>query len=189
MAVGSMRLRIVLSPLIVLALAVGACGDAPPPGARPITEADRQAAPAPDAPPAGARAVPPQPIFGPDSPRVVSTDPPSGATGVDPSRTTLSVTFDRPMDPEGWAWVVEDPATAPEIGEARFDPSLRTNTVPVELEPGRDYVVWINSERFPYFKGADGTPALPFRWTFTTASASEDGAVGLVRSQPSADSP
>jgi len=99
---------------------------------------------------------------------VVALDPPDGAHGVDPSRTTLSVTFDRTMDPQGWAWVVEDAATAPDIGEAHFDPSGRTNTVEVTLEPNRDYVVWINSQTYSYFKSVDGTSAEPYRWTFHT---------------------
>lgn len=189
----SFAVQVLLPALFLTAAALLAgCGDETPPGARPITDADRGGAaagpqtPAPTGPQAPAAPSPEQaPAFGPNSPRVVSTDPPAGATGVDPSRTTLSVTFDRDMDPEGWAWVKEDPATTPEIGEARFDVSGRTNTVPVKLEPGRHYVIWINSERFPYFKGTDGTPAMPFRWSFSTA----EGPVAMVSSRPSTGNP
>jgi hypothetical protein len=118
---------------------------------------------------------------------VVAVDPPNGATDVDPRRTTMSVTFDREMSREGWAWVVEDEATAPEIGEARFGPSGRTNTVQVSLEPGRRYVVWVNSESFAYFRSVDGVPAEPFRWTFRTAgggagSAGDSGEIGMISS-------
>lgn len=173
-----------------------ACGDDLPPGARELTEAERQAgssssgAPAEVEPPgpqgdgqATPRASGPAASAGADRPRVVAVDPPNGATGVDPSRTTLSVTFDRAMDREGWAWVIEDEATAPEVGEARFDPSGRTNTVQVELEPGRRYVLWVNSDQFQYFKSVAGVPAEPFRWTFRTAGAPAgggDGGIGLI---------
>ncbi len=74
-------------------------------------------------------------------PHVIAFDPPLGATNVDPARTTLSVTFDRVMDREGWAWVIEDKATAPDIGESTWDAEVRTNSAPVRLEPGKTYVV------------------------------------------------
>lgn len=101
-------------------------------------------------------------------PHVIAFDPPLGATNVDPARTTLAVTFDRAMDREGWAWVIEDKATAPDIGESTWDGAVRTNSAPVRLEPGRTYVVWINSPQYSYFKDPLGVPATPVRWTFTT---------------------
>lgn len=104
----------------------------------------------------------------PDAPRAISFDPPLGAVGVDPSRTTLAVTFDRAMDPEGWAWVVENPATAPEVGESSWDPAFQTNTVQVKLEPGRNYVVWVNSSQHAYFRDRAGQTAAPTRWAFST---------------------
>jgi RNA polymerase sigma-70 factor (ECF subfamily) len=106
------------------------------------------------------------------APRVVTFDPPLGAADVDPARTTLSVTFDRPMDREGWAWVIENKSTAPDIGESSWDTALRTNTTKVRLEPGRSYVVWVNSPQYLYFKDAQGRTATPVRWTFTTRGTS-----------------
>jgi hypothetical protein len=120
-------------------------------------------------------------------PHVVVFDPPDGATDVDPSRTTLSVTFDRPMDPQGWAWVIEGPETAPDLGEARFDAGGTTNTVAAHLEPGRNYVVWINSERFDHFRDRAGTPATPVRWTFSTRPAA--GAAPAAAAKPPAVAP
>ncbi len=101
-------------------------------------------------------------------PAVVAVDPPNGATDVDPSRTTLSVTFDRPMDPEGWAWVIEHPSTAPDLGDSTWDAAVQTNTAKVRLEPGRSYVIWLNSPQYSYFKDRQGLAATPFRWTFAT---------------------
>ena len=120
----------------------------------------------------------PGPASGPGSivdlnapPHVVAFDPPLGATNVDPARTTLAVTFDRVMDREGWAWVIEDKATAPDIGESTWDAAVRTNAAPVKLEPGKTYVVWINSPQYSYFKDPQGRAATPVRWSFTTRAA------------------
>ncbi len=109
-------------------------------------------------------------------PHVIAFDPPLGATSVDPARTTLSVTFDRVMDREGWAWVIEDKATAPDIGESTWDAEVRTNSAPVRLEPGKTYVVWINSPQYSYFKDTLGEIATPVRWTFTTRAAAAPAA-------------
>lgn len=185
-----------VAPVLVLILALGAlgaCGDDVPPGARPISEAAPSSVPPADG---GAGAPTPQgapagPTVAPASaPRAVEFDPPNGATDVDPARTTLSVTFDQQMNPQDWAWVVESAETAPKIGEARFDPMARVNTVDVQLEPGRDYVVWINSDQYQYFRGLDGTPAVPVRWTFSTrggeAGSGAGAPVGMVSSRPQA---
>ena len=104
-------------------------------------------------------------------PHVVAFDPPLGATNVDPARTVLAVTFDRAMDREGWAWVIEDKSTAPDIGESTWDAEVRTNSAPVRLEPGKTYVVWINSPQYSYFKDLQGRTATPVRWSFTTRAA------------------
>jgi RNA polymerase sigma-70 factor (ECF subfamily) len=135
--------------------------------------------------------APPVPLVaaGAAAPRVVRLDPPDGATGVDPRRPTLAVTFDRAMQPEGWSWVIETPETAPELGEASFDPTARTNTVAARLEPGRSYVVWINSPHYDYFRSAEGVPATPVRWTFSTAgerviAAADPAAAAPVHGAP-----
>ena len=72
------------------------------------------------------------------------------------------------MDRQGWAWVIENPATAPELGASRFDGGGRANTVEAKLEPGRSYVVWVNSPEYSYFRDLAGAPAAPVRWTFST---------------------
>lgn len=110
------------------------------------------------------------------APRAVAFDPPLGSTDVDPARTTLAVTFDRAMDREGWAWVIENPATAPEIGTSSWDAATRVNTVQVRLQPGHSYVVWVNSPQFAYFRDPRGATSPPVRWTFSTAAGA--GAAG-----------
>jgi hypothetical protein len=106
-----------------------------------------------------------------EAPRVISLDPPNGAADVDPGRASISVTFDRAMDRDGWSWVIEGPETAPELGEAVFDAEARVNTVQTHLLPGHTYVVWVNSPQYSYFRSNAGVPAQPLRWTFTTRSA------------------
>lgn len=125
------------------------------------------------APAARGPQAPPEDPFRPTAagapPRVVAVDPPAGATGVEPGRRLLSVTFDREMDRSGWAWLHESPGSAPALtGEARFDASGRVNTVEARLEPGRTYVLWINSDEIQHFRDTRGVPAVPFRWTFST---------------------
>lgn len=146
------RRRIAGASAAILAVALplaGGCGrDAAPP------ELSVSAAPVPSA-----------------APRAIGFDPPLGATDVDPERSTLAVTFDRPMDPQGWAWVIEHPSTAPAVGESQWDPVHRTNTVAVTLEPGRNYVVWVNSPQYSYFRDLAGVAAEPVRWTFSTRGA------------------
>jgi hypothetical protein len=118
--------------------------------------------------------------------RVVAVDPAQGAQGLAPGPITLSVTFDRPMDTNGWAWVVEDETTSPEIGEAvRWSADGRTCSVEAFLGPDRQFVVWINSERFDYFKDPAGTPAEPFRWSFGTTGSGR----GTVAPPVAADTP
>jgi|CXWL01.1.fsa_nt_gi hypothetical protein len=115
-------------------------------------------------------------------PAVVSLDPPNGATDVDPARPTLSITFDREMDAEGWAYVIEAAETAPDLGESSFDASHRVNTVHARLEPGKRYVVWINSPQYSYFRDRNGTLLPPLRWTFQTrgTAAAAAPAMGTV---------
>ena len=179
---GARRARRAFGLPTALALACWALGCSGPSGSTPdlkVTTAPA-ATPGPAATtPATAPPVPlPRPA-GAAPPRVVAFDPPTGATDVDPARTTLSVRFDRAMDPEGWAWVIERPETAPELGASSFDAGRTVNTVEAKLAPGRTYVLWVNSPQFSYFRGADGTPSTPVRWTFTTrgAPAAAPGAV------------
>jgi RNA polymerase sigma-70 factor (ECF subfamily) len=193
-----------LAGLAALLLALAACGDRGTPKldvrtATPTPAPSEAAAPAPtqlppepaptlpSAPPrvaaAGAAAAPA------GAPRVAALDPPDGASDVDPARASIAVTFDRVMDPGGWAWVVEGPETAPEIGDAHWENGGQTSRVQVRLEPGRSYVVWVNSPQFSYFRDPAGVAATPFRWTFSTRgtpAAAAPAPIALLRgSQPS----
>ena len=40
--------------------------------------------------------------------------------------------------------------------------------LPVRLEPGKTYAIWVNSEKFGNFKDADGRSAVPYLPVFRT---------------------
>ena len=78
--------------------------------------------------------------------------------------------FDRAMA-EGWSWVTEGGDSFPErAGEAGQSFDRRSAFLPVRLEPGRSYVVWLNSEAYLNFRDPEGRVLPPLRWTFTTAA-------------------
>ena len=103
-------------------------------------------------------------------PVVVETLPVSGATGVDPSLSEIKVTFSKDMQDNSWSWVRMSPDTFPElIGRPHYLSDRRTCVIKVKLEPGKTYVIWINSERFRNFKDKSGRPAIPYLLVFETA--------------------
>jgi hypothetical protein len=102
-----------------------------------------------------------------DFPRVVELDPPNGATGVDPAREHIMVTFDRPMC-RGHSWVLRD-----------MPPRLKLNRIEwindhqcrayVDLEAGAKYGVWLNhGPKDSEFQSREGVSAQRVHWTFQT---------------------
>ena len=102
-------------------------------------------------------------------PVVVSTIPESGATDVDPALAEVRVTFSKPMQDGSWSWCQESEATAlGGQGQPRFLEDGCTCAVPVRLQPGKTYAVWLNTERFHNFQDQAGHPALPYLLIFQT---------------------
>jgi len=138
--------------LLSVLLTLVACGEAPP---QLAIDGEREAPRL-----ASARA-----------PRIVELDPPDGALDVEPGARLLRVVFDRPMA-EGWSWVTEGEESFPKrLGRASQSEDRREAYLPVELEAGRAYVVWLNSDQHLDFADPAGTPLPPFRWTFATRAA------------------
>lgn len=102
-------------------------------------------------------------------PVVVKTVPEAGAAEVDPKLTEIKVTFSKDMQDGTWSWSTVSKESFPKIdGKPKYLADKRTCTLPVKLEPGKTYAIWVNSEQFNAFKDADGRSAVPYLLVFKT---------------------
>jgi hypothetical protein len=103
-------------------------------------------------------------------PVVVQTMPRAGATDVDPALTEIHVTYSKTMRDGSWSWSTWGEENYPEtMGKPRYLPDARTCVLPVKLEPGRFYALWLNSDRFKNFTDTNGRPAVPYLLNFRTS--------------------
>lgn len=112
----------------------------------------------------GGRSTPSEPSVPASVPPVViRTLPESGDSQVDPSVSTIRVTFSKPMQDGSWSWGRLDGDTWPETtGPPRFEADGRTCVLPVRLRPGRVYATWINAEDLTHFRDREGNSAIPY---------------------------
>lgn len=104
-----------------------------------------------------------------EAPRVVDTFPPNGSQDVDPSINEISVTFNEEMMDQSWSWAYTNKNEFPEMTEQPYyTESYTKNVLPVKLEPNKEYVIWLNSQKFKNFKDKSGNPLVPFKFTFKT---------------------
>lgn len=103
-------------------------------------------------------------------PVVIETLPLSGDTSVDPSVKEIRVTFSKEMKTDNqWSWVKISDDTFPEIaGNIHYLKDKKTCVLPVKLEPGKTYVIWINSGKHNYFKDKNSNSAIPYLIVFET---------------------
>ena len=103
-------------------------------------------------------------------PVVVQTSPTAGDEGVDPSAREIRVTFSKDMmTHEMWSFVYAKPAAFPKVaGQVRYLEDNRTCVLPVSLEPGKTYGIWINSQEHTSFRDTYQNPAIPYLLTFKT---------------------
>lgn len=106
-------------------------------------------------------------------PVVVKTVPTAGDTRVDAAKVkAIRVTFSKKMIDGNWSFVQISNDTYPKMtGKIKFAGDGKTCVLPVVLEPGRTYVLWINSDRFNSFKDLDRHPAVPYLLVFETKGA------------------
>jgi RNA polymerase sigma-70 factor (ECF subfamily) len=102
-------------------------------------------------------------------PVVVKTVPEAGAAGVDPKLTEIKVTFSKDMQDGSWSWSTLSKESFPEVdGKPKYLADKRTCVLPVKLEAGKTYAVWVNTEQFGNFKDAQGQSAVPYLLVFKT---------------------
>ncbi len=101
-------------------------------------------------------------------PKVVSSTPANGASGVDPGLDRITVVFDRPMKNGVWSMVGGGPHFPEIIGKPSYDESRRTWSVQVKLKPDWDYEFSLNSGKFQAFQSEEGVPLEPVRVKFRT---------------------
>jgi hypothetical protein len=106
-------------------------------------------------------------------PKIVSMIPANGAEDVDPGLKAIVVTFDRPMRSPGWAVVTLGAADkVPKgTGPVGYDAARKVFTMPVELQPDKEYVFGLNAERYLGFQSAEGIPLAPVVVRFKTRPA------------------
>ena len=87
-------------------------------------------------------------------PVVVKSVPESGSSSVDPGLTEIRVTFSKEMQPGVWSWGMTSKESYPGTSDSpRYLEDKRTCVLPVKLEAGKTYAVWINTDKLPNFKG------------------------------------
>jgi hypothetical protein len=102
-------------------------------------------------------------------PVVVKTVPEAGAGDIDAKITEIKVTFSKDMQDGSWSWATASKETFPKPdGKPKYLADKRTCVLPVKLEPGKTYAVWINSAKFGNFKDAEGRSAVPYLLVFKT---------------------
>jgi hypothetical protein len=97
-------------------------------------------------------------------PKVVSTNIAEGARDVDPSVTGIVVHFSMPMSRVG-------PNKSSKVSGGRFDETGTVITIPVTLEPERDYVIPLRWSGGQSFLSADGVPLPATMLRFRTGAA------------------
>jgi RNA polymerase sigma-70 factor (ECF subfamily) len=102
-------------------------------------------------------------------PVVVKTVPEAGSDGVDAKLEEIKVTFSKDMEDGSWSWATFGKENFPKVtGKPKYLDDKRTAVLPVKLEAGKTYALWINSEKFGNFKDAGGRSAVPYLLVFKT---------------------
>lgn len=100
---------------------------------------------------------------------VVKTVPEAGAADVDPATTEIKVTFSKEMADGSWSWATASADSFPDTaGDPKYQADKKTCVLPVKLEAGKFYAVWVNSPKFGNFKDAGGQSAVPYLLAFQT---------------------
>lgn len=105
---------------------------------------------------------------------VVKTEPQAGLRNVDPNITEIRVTYSKRMLDKSWSWGQISDDTFPETtGKPHYLKDGKTCVLPVKLQPGRTYVLQLNSltGAFANFKDRQMQPAVAYLLVFETKKA------------------
>jgi hypothetical protein len=102
-------------------------------------------------------------------PVIVGLFPKNGASDVDPNLKEIRVTFNVPMD-DGFSWTGggEQFPTIPEGKKPFWIDGHKTCVLPVELKPGWEYRLGLNSPSHKNFQSSGGVPLDPVSYSFKT---------------------
>ena len=89
-------------------------------------------------------------------PKVVSLSIVNGAQDVDPALKEIVVRFDRAMKTDRYSVARTSALPQPKFGKVSFDESGRVFTIPVTLEPDKEYAFSLNWPEGGSFESADG---------------------------------
>ena len=105
-------------------------------------------------------------------PSVVKTVPACGDLAVPANTEEIRVTFSKEMTTKQmWAWCMQSKDSFPEITRPdgiKYLADKRTCVLPVKLEPGKTYAIWINTQKNQAFQDTAGNPAVPYLLVFKT---------------------
>jgi beta-lactamase regulating signal transducer with metallopeptidase domain len=102
-------------------------------------------------------------------PMIIGLEPKNGTKDVDPELKELRVTFNVPMG-DGFSWTGGGPQfpTIPEGKKPYWTEDHKTCILPVDLKPGADYRLGLNSPSHKNFQSAGGVPLDPVSYSFST---------------------
>lgn len=107
-------------------------------------------------------------------PAVIMTIPAAGSTTVNPSLKAITVTFSKEMMTEKmWSFCQVNKTNFPLIDQNKIHylKDKRTCILPIKLQSGKNYAIWINTHNLKNFRDTTNNPAIPYLLVFRTANA------------------
>jgi DNA-binding CsgD family transcriptional regulator len=101
------------------------------------------------------------------APRVVSTSPAVGAE-IPAGKIVIKVTFDQPMQPKSFSFVMRDRESFPKCAATpNQSADGKTYSLDCTVQAGKTYWIGFNSPSNTFFKSLAGVPAVPAALQFT----------------------
>ena len=102
------------------------------------------------------------------APKIARMIPANGDQEVDPGLTKIEIEFDRTMMDGMWSFVGGGPTFPKRSGDVHYDTACKVITMPVELEPNKEYEFWLNRGNFTSFRSTEGGVLQSVHVTFRT---------------------